>query len=197
MNRSTIVGSSNIIAIILGKRVGLVLALLIAAAPPLAAQTQTVAAQTQTVAAQTQIQAENDYLIVPWQRVGPIALGMTATELVRIMGDPRSTWIRGVDIYNWGDLSATLRKDGSYVTQICTFSPAYATAQGVHPGSTDVSVADLLGEPKYSRVFSAWWRFSYTNLYWPGLMVSVHLKGYDTDHKVWKVCVNHFAAIAE
>jgi hypothetical protein len=25
----------------------------------------------------------------------------------------------------------------------------------------------------------------------------VHLKGYDNNHSVWKICVNHFAAIAE
>jgi len=25
----------------------------------------------------------------------------------------------------------------------------------------------------------------------------VHLKGYDNSHSVWKICVNHFAAIGE
>jgi hypothetical protein len=30
-----------------------------------------------------------------------------------------------------------------------------------------------------------------------GLVISAHLKSYDVDHAVWKICVNHFAAIAE
>jgi hypothetical protein len=143
-------------------------------------------------------QDATDYLIVPWKRLGPIELGMTAAELLRIMGDPTSTkhgpLDRGVDVYNWKDgLSATITKDGLYVTQICSFNPNYATAQGVHVGSTDLSVVALLGKPRNSRVHSAWWGPSYTDLYWPGLMLSVHLRGFDINHSVWKVCVNGFA----
>ncbi len=151
-----------------------------------------------SVGVQAEVLAHNDHLIVPWKRIGPLALGMTADELVRIMGAPTGTNCgaldRGVDVYTWkNDLSATFTKGGLYVTQVCAFSPAYATAQGVRPGSTDLSVAAAMGQPQNSRVFSAWWGLSYTNLYWPGLMVSIHLKGYDPNHVVWKVCVNQFA----
>jgi hypothetical protein len=174
----------NIIEVIFSRRVGPVLALLVA---------------TLSLREQAQAQAQNDHLIVPWERIGPIALGMTAPELIRIMGEPTSRkhgpLDRGVDVYNWKDsLSATVTKDSLYVTQICTLSQAYATAQGVHPGSTDLSVSALLGQPQNSKVHSAWWGPSYTNLYWPGLMISIHLKGFDdTNHLVWEVCVNHFA----
>jgi outer membrane protein assembly factor BamE (lipoprotein component of BamABCDE complex) len=140
--------------------------------------------------ARAQVPAPNDHLIVPWKRIGAAALGMTKDELVRVMGEPASKWPGIVDTYNWQDFSAMVTKDGLWTTQLCTFSSAYATAEGVGPGSTDDSVSVLLGQPKYSRVFSGWWRFSFSNLYWPGLMVSVHLKGYATNHAVWKVCVN-------
>lgn len=142
-------------------------------------------------------QSLNDHLIVPWQRIGPMSLGMSATELAQMMGSP-SSWRPGeVELYSWRDLTATVTKNGLWATQICTFNPTYMTAQGLHVGSTDLSIVAALGKPNYSRVFSAWWGPSYSNLYWPGLMMSVHLKGYDNNHSVWKICVNHFAAIAE
>lgn len=164
-------------------RVGLVLALLAAAAL--------------SPAAQAEIPVSNDHLIVPWKRIGPVALGMTTGELIRVMGEPVSKWPGVVDVYNWHDVSATVTKDGLWATQICTLNPAYATAEGVHPGSTDDALTALLGRPKYSRMFHGWWRFTYTNLYWPGLMVSVHLRGFATNHAVWKICVNHFSGHAE
>ena len=147
---------------------------------------------------QSRAQERDDHLIVPWQRIGPITLGMNAEELFGIMGHPTNTkrgaLDRGVDVYTWrDDLSATITKDGAYVTQICAFNPSYATAQGIRPGSADRSVPALLGEPRRSRLFSAWWGASYTNLYWPGLMVSIHLEGFDKNHAVWEVCVNRFA----
>ena len=144
-----------------------------------------------------QAQTPNDHLIVPRERIGPLTLGMSATELAQTMGSPSSRRPGEVDLYSWRDLTATVTKNGLWATQICTFNPTYVTAQGLHVGSTDVSVVGALGKPNYSRVFSAWWGPSYSNLYWPGLMMSVHLKGYDNNHSVWKICVNHFAAIAE
>ncbi len=146
----------------------------------------------QTAAAE--VPAQNDHLIVPWKRIGPVVLGMTTDELIGAMGPPVSKWPGIVDVYNWHDGSATVTKDGLSATQVCTLNSAYAAAEGVHPGSTDDSVTALLGQPKYSRVFRRCWR---TNLYWPGLMVSVHLKGFATNHLVWKICVNHFSGRAE
>jgi hypothetical protein len=144
-----------------------------------------------------QAQAQNDYLIVPQERIGPVALGDSAAELIGVLGQAGSIWPGSVNTYNWQGLSATVLKDGSYTTQICTTSSAYATAQGVHPGSTDRSVTDLLGPPRYARVFTAWWRLAYSDLYWPGLTVSIHLKGFEANNQVWRICVNRSAAIPE
>ena len=86
-------------------------------------------------------QAANDHLIVPWVRIGPIALGMSGDDVMRIMGEPTKTMggpPDGVNLYLWkDDLSVTVKKNGSYVTQICALSPAYATAQGVRPGTPE------------------------------------------------------------
>jgi hypothetical protein len=172
----------NFIDVIICRPVGLVLALLFAV----------------TLLLCEQAQAQNDRLIVPWKRVGPVELGMTAADLFRILGDPTQTIReppdRDVTVYEWNnDLSVYVKKDGSYVTQICARSLVYATAEGVHPGSTELSVTALLGEPRNLKVYRGWWKLSYANLYWPGLMISMPLTGFDPNHVVWAVCVNQFS----
>lgn len=141
--------------------------------------------------------ADNDHLIVPWQRVGPITLGMSTAELVHAMGEPTRTMggpPHTFSVYYWReDLSATISKDGDFVTQVCALSPAYGTAEGVRPGSTDAAVTALLGEPQSSRLYKSWWRMSYTNLSWGGLMISIPLTGFSNNHVVRTVCVNHNA----
>jgi hypothetical protein len=146
-------------------------------------------------------QALNDHLIVPWVRIGPIELGMTVPDLIRILGAPTQKVggpLDSVVVYSWkNDLSAYVRSDGSYVTQVCALSAAYATAEGVHPDLADLTATFLLGQARSSRVRSRWGIFSYIDLFWPGLMIRVPLKGFDTNHLVQAVCVNHSAAIPE
>jgi hypothetical protein len=141
------------------------------------------------------VRAENDHLIVPWRRIGPVSLGMTAADVVRIMGEP--TQKNGgpvVTVYHWQDeLSVTVKTDSSYVTQICAISPDYATARGLRPGLPDTAVTQIMGEPQYSRVYRGWWKMSYTNLFWGGLMVSIPLTGFNTSHSIRSICVNYIA----
>jgi hypothetical protein len=137
--------------------------------------------------------AENDHLIVPWQRVGPITLGMTAEDAIRVLGQPtQSNKARSTITYYWKDnLSVTILTDDAYVTQICALSPDYVTAQGLHPGMPDTSVRALMGEPQSSHIYRGWWTLSYVKLFWGGLMVDVPLTGFDSNHSVQSVCVNH------
>lgn len=141
------------------------------------------------------VRADNDHLIVPWRRVGPISLGMTAADLVRILGEPSQ--VNGnpvITTYHWKDeLSVTVKTDSSYVTQICAISPDYATAQGLRPGLPDTAVTQLMGEPQNSRLYRGWWKLSYTNLSWGGLTVSIPLTGFNTSHSIRSVCVNNSA----
>jgi hypothetical protein len=139
--------------------------------------------------------AENDHLIVPWQRIGPVTLGMTASDLVRVLGEPTQK-NRGpvVTLYYWkDDLTVTVRNDEANVTQICALSADYATAQGLRPGLSDSAVTALLGEAQSSRLYRGWWKLSYTNLSWGGLMVSIPLNGFANNRSVRTVCVNHNA----
>jgi hypothetical protein len=95
-----------------------------------------------------QAQAQNDHLIVPWER-GPIELGMAAGGLIRIKGKLTQTSrgpADGISVYSCkDDLSIYIKIDGSYVTQICVIDPVYTTDKGVHPGSAHPSVIALLG----------------------------------------------------
>src|SRR5580698_5446615 len=85
---------------------------------------------------------ENDHLIVPWQRIGPVTLGMTADDVVRVLGEPTQKNQRSfVTVYYWkDDLTVTVKAEDSYVTEICALSPDYATARGLRPGMSDTSV---------------------------------------------------------
>jgi hypothetical protein len=137
--------------------------------------------------------ADNDHLIMPWQRVGPITLAMSAEDVIRVLGQPtQSNRARSTTTFYWkDDLSVTALTDSSYVTQICALSPDYATTQGLRPGMPDSSVSALMGEPESSHVYRAWWTHSYIKLFWGGLLVNVSLTGFDNNHSVQSVCVNH------
>ena len=139
--------------------------------------------------------AENDHLIVPWRRIGPVSLGMTATHLVRILGAPTQKNAGPVvTVYHWqDDLAVTVRTDISSVTQICAVSPDYATAKGLRPGLPETAMADIMGEPQNSHLYRGWWKLSYTNFYWGGLMVSIPQTGFNANHAIRSVCVNYNA----
>jgi hypothetical protein len=171
--------AQHMIQIILTRPAGFLAALLAAAA----------------LACSSAARAENDHLIVPWQRIGPVTLGMTASDLVRILGEPtQKNRDLIVTLYYWkDDLTVTVKNDTATVTQICALSPDYATPQGLHPGLSETAVTALLGEAQNSRLYRGWWKLSYTNLSWGGLMVSIPLTGFTSDHSVSTVCVNHNA----
>src|SRR5579872_3917943 len=60
-------------------------------------------------------QAFNDHQIVPGQRIGPVTLGMTAADLYRVMGEPKSsfTYNNGGSTYGWSDgLSVSIQPNG-------------------------------------------------------------------------------------
>jgi hypothetical protein len=174
-----------VVMLVTSKQLGTVLAFLLASALSLSKLAQ----------------AQNDHLIVPWERIGPLELGMTAKDLFHILGEPTQISrgpANGISVYNWkGDVSVYVKADGSYVTQICALDPVYATAAGVHPGLPDAAVAELLGPPKNARVFRGWWKLSYTDLFWPGLTVRIPLSGFEANNMVRAVCVNHSDAIPQ
>jgi len=141
------------------------------------------------------VQADNDHLIVPWRRIGPISLGMSAADVIRILGEPtQKNSGPVVTVYHWQDeLSVTVKSDTAYVTQICAVSPDYATVQGLRPGLPETAVTQLMGEPQNSRLYRGWWKLSYTNLSWGGLVVSIPQTGFNANHSIRSICVNYNA----
>ena len=53
-------------------------------------------------------QAQNDHLIVPWQRIGPMSVGMSAADLIHSMGPPISRQPGEVVTYKWPGVWATV-----------------------------------------------------------------------------------------
>ena len=91
-----------------------------------------------------------DSLIVAGQRVGPIRIGMTATELYKAMGDPTSTYETnsGLTIYSYGDADALTAQcwDGR-VRTVGVSSSEYKTAQGVRVGDSQLALLAKMGQP--------------------------------------------------
>ncbi len=50
-----------------------------------------------------------------------------------------------------------------------------------------------MGEPQNFRLYRGWWKLSYKNLSWGGLMVSIPQTGFSTNHSIRSICVNYNA----
>jgi hypothetical protein len=95
----------------------------------------------------------HDQVIVPGERIGPIAIGMKGATLLDAMGAPDSTdrmKNAGIENYAAAGLEATVMDDSQQVISITTDSAQYATAEGVHIGSSDFEVRSRMGAPTTS-----------------------------------------------
>ena len=102
------------------------------------------------LAATEMAQAQNDTLIVPGVRMGPVHLGITDAELYRLLGDPQSTQVNG-DIsrnYIFPNFTVSVSASTHKVIQVTTTDPSFATADGVKVGSSGLAVAAKLGAPR-------------------------------------------------
>jgi hypothetical protein len=95
-----------------------------------------------------------DHLIVPGKRIGPVSIGMSAKQLLDALGAPKST-------YRFTDASSNEFSNGIeavvddatlqvWRVQVQLASPgasAYATAEGVGMGLTDLEIRARLGNP--------------------------------------------------
>ena len=83
--------------------------------------------------------AQSDSLIVPGQRIGAVARGITAAELYKIMGNPqKSRAMEDFVVYEFELLQVITRADR--VVGIHTSGPTYATREGLHVGSSVLEV---------------------------------------------------------
>jgi hypothetical protein len=94
-----------------------------------------------------------DHAIVPGERIGPIALGMTATDLYRAMGEPkRVTHVEGFGTwFEFGELSARINDQTQKVSTISVQGGEFATSDGVRIGSSELAVRAAYGGPSAFR----------------------------------------------
>jgi hypothetical protein len=92
--------------------------------------------------------APRDTMIVPGERVGPITLGMTPTELASATGAAPQTLQQGKDtIYSWGDIAAQISEGASGVDVIMINDPRYETSSHIRVGLASPAAVAVLGEP--------------------------------------------------
>jgi hypothetical protein len=89
-----------------------------------------------------------DTLIVPGERVGPVALGMNPAELAQAVGSPGDVQHQGsATIYSWGQIVAEIADKSPGVDLITVNDPRYETANHIRVGLAGLAVTAVLGLP--------------------------------------------------
>jgi hypothetical protein len=91
--------------------------------------------------------AASDNLIVPGERVGPIALGMTQAQLMAAMGGPEVLHQGTVTTYSWGQIAAEIGDNSPGVDLITVNDPRFDTPGHVHVGLAAPAAMAVLGQP--------------------------------------------------
>ena len=92
--------------------------------------------------------AATDNLIVPGERVGPIALGMTQPQLAVAMGSPGEVLHQGgATTYSWGQVAAEIGDNSPGVDLITVNDPRYETPGHIRVGLAALAAAAVLGQP--------------------------------------------------
>lgn len=106
----------------------------------------------------------DDTQIVPYSRIGKLALGMTEAMLFKAMGEPEKTHCIGTKklseatyacegdntyVYQGGTLFIGFSKGRAYYVE--TTSSRYATADGVSVGASDLRMRAAWGTPTKTR----------------------------------------------
>ena len=89
-----------------------------------------------------------DDLIVPGKSIGPVLIGMTAPELYRALGEPKSSDV-GADktTYIYDGVQVGVENDRQVVYRVFATSPKYKLVRGVAVGSSALAVVAAYGEP--------------------------------------------------
>jgi len=92
--------------------------------------------------------ATSDNLIVPGERVGPIALGMTEAQLAAAMGGPGEVLHQGtVTTYSWGQVAAEIGDNSPGVDLITVNDQRFDTPGHIHVGLAAPAVPVVMGQP--------------------------------------------------
>ena len=89
-----------------------------------------------------------DDQIVPGKRVGPVAIDMSAQDLYRAMGEPRSSDVgEEKTSYVYDGLQVGVENDSQLVYRAFATSPKYKLEKGIAVGSSALAVIAAYGEP--------------------------------------------------
>ncbi|HLY22258.1 MAG TPA: hypothetical protein VKT83_07295 [bacterium] len=107
----------------------------------------------------------DDHQIIPGDRIGPLKIGMSITDAVAAMGQPKTVLpdkkVRGETRYYWFDITelggnsvtsahglfAVADSSGTIVWVAAHYAPQYLTPSGLHYGSTERQVLAAMGKP--------------------------------------------------
>jgi hypothetical protein len=96
------------------------------------------------------IYAENDFLIIPGQRIGDASVGATYTGMQTRLGKPDATREMGVYTlyaYRNTNIVVAISNNDDSVFTVMTIDPRYHLDNGLRVGSSAAEVAFKLGEP--------------------------------------------------
>jgi hypothetical protein len=123
-----------------------------------------------TVAPTSPLKPIQDQLIIPGYRVGPIALGVTETQLLEVLGDPTDYNQGNTTVHYWwkGKINVVLKKIGGVarVVRINVEDESYEMNSGIGVGSSILEMRARLGEPTSQSAPDAdngYYRFCYGN----------------------------------
>lgn len=89
-----------------------------------------------------------DALIVPGERAGPIALGLSESDLVKVAGVPGLTLRQGNEtVYSFGRVTAQIGDPSAGVDLITIEDTRYETADHLRMGLAAPVAMSLLGQP--------------------------------------------------
>ena len=90
-----------------------------------------------------------DSQIVPGQRIGPVALGMSSTQLLQAAGSPAtSNHVGDVTAARFSNgIDVNVRDGDSRVTSVSTTESRYATPDGLRVGVSELEVRARRGAP--------------------------------------------------
>lgn len=97
----------------------------------------------------------DDSLIVPGNRIGSVAIGMTSKQLLKAKGSPSSSPMRYTDAanYSYDQLRYSVVVDDAtqQVWRIATSDGRYRTVEGVGVGQTELEMRADLGNPDQTK----------------------------------------------
>lgn len=131
----------------------------------------------------------DDSLIVPGDRIGPVAIGMTSKQVLQVKGTPGNSTFRYSDAavypYDENKYSVVVDDATQQVWRVTTFSDEYQTAEGVGVGSSELEMRANLGNPDSSTNWDNAEPPTYLYCYDKGLAIYILLG------KISKISVFH------